>query len=196
MYFNCSGVIVSIEVPMLFNLRRATSLSMSCGTTYTVFWSFFACFTRYSTESAWFANDMSMTMAGCPSAAARLMRRPSPSRNTRLPPFRRYSSTNGRATFLLTDMRSSAGMSISTLKWPEFATIAPSFMAAKCSRRSTDLLPVTVMNRSPRGAASAMATTWLPSIAASSARTGSISVTSTVAPMPFARAARPRPHQP
>ena len=87
-------------------------------------------------------------------------------------------------------------MSISTLKWPLLATMAPSFMAAKCSRRSTDLLPVRVTNRSPRGAASAIDTTWKPSIAASRARTGLISVTSTVAPRPLARLATPRPHQP
>ena len=73
-----------------------------------------------------------------------------------VPPGSRNSSTNARTVRRPDDMRSSAGMSISTLKWPLLATIAPSFMAAKCSRRSTDLLPVTVTNTSPRGAASAI----------------------------------------
>ena len=68
-----------------------------------------------------------------------------------MPPLSVNSSTKSRTVRRRVDMRSSAGMSISTLKWPLFAMIAPSFMAAKCSRRSTDLLPVTVMNRSPRG---------------------------------------------
>ena len=43
-------------------------------------------FTMYSAESAWFAKLMSMTAAGCPSAAARLMSRPSPSTYMRRPP--------------------------------------------------------------------------------------------------------------
>ena len=32
---------------------------------------------------------------------------------------------------------SKAGISSSTLKWPELQTMAPSFIAAKCSRRMT-----------------------------------------------------------
>ena len=39
-----------------------------------------ACLIKYSTERAWLAKLMSMTEAGWPSAAARLMRRPSPRR--------------------------------------------------------------------------------------------------------------------
>ena len=44
---------------------------------------------------------------------------------------------------------SSAGMSISTLKWPELQMIAPSFITSKCSPRMTCLFPVTVMKTSP-----------------------------------------------
>ena len=50
-------------------------------------------------------------------------------------------------------------MSISTLKWPELQTTAPSFMARKCSSRRTPLLPVTVTKMSPIGAASAIGIT-------------------------------------
>ena len=68
--------------------------------------------------------------------------------------------------------------------------------SAKCSRRMTCLLPVTVMNRSPILAASAIGMTAKPSIAASRARIGSTSVTMTCAPRPRARSATPLPHQP
>ena len=67
-------------------------------------------------------------------------------------------------------MRSRAGMSISTLKWPELATMAPFFISSKCSWRSTLLLPVTVTKTSPILAASAMDMTRKPSMTASSAR--------------------------
>ena len=87
-------------------------------------------------------------------------------------------------------------MSISTLKWPELQTIAPSFIARKCSSRSTPLLPVTVTKMSPTGAASAIVMTRKPSSAASIAFVGSSSVTMTWAPRPRARIATPRPHQP
>ena len=56
--------------------------------------------------------------------------------------------------------------------------------------------PVTVMKRSPVVAASAIGLTWKPSIAASRARIGLISVTTTCEPMPRARSATPLPHQP
>ena len=90
----------------------------------------------------------------------------------------------------------SAGMSISTLKWPELHTIAPSFIRSKCSLRTTCRFPVTVQKKSPTFAASAIGTTSKPSISASSAGRGSISVTITRAPIPRARIASPRPHQP
>ncbi len=80
------------------------------------------------------------------------------------------------------DIFSSAGMSISTLKWPELEMIAPSFIASKCSLRSTLLLPVTVQKTSPIFAASSMLITRKPSITASIAFVGSISVTMTSAP--------------
>ena len=72
----------------------------------------------YSTESAWSAKLMSMTDGGWPSAAARLMRRPSPRRLILRPSFSEYSSTNSRVVRFDEDILSSAGMSISTLKWP------------------------------------------------------------------------------
>ena len=51
--------------------------------------------------------------------------------------------------------------------------------------------PVTVMKRSPILAASAIGITWKPSMTASRARSGSTSVTMTLAPMPLARIATP-----
>ena len=74
--------------------------------------------------------------------------------------------------------------------------MAPSFMTSKCSSRMTWMLPVTVMKMSPILAASAMGMTWKPSMTASMALSGSISVTMTWAPMPLARMAMPLPHQP
>ena len=49
---------------------------------------------------------------------------------------------------------------------------------------------------SPTEAASAMVITRKPSITASKAGSGSTSVTITLAPIPRARIANPRPHQP
>jgi hypothetical protein len=45
-----------------------------------------------------------------------------------------YSSTNSRTVRRDGEISSRAGMSISTLKWPVLATMAPSFMTSKCSR--------------------------------------------------------------
>ena len=50
-------------------------------------------------------------------------------------------------------------MSISTLKCPVLATIAPSFMTSKCSLRITWMSPVAVMKMSPIGAAWAIGMT-------------------------------------
>ena len=58
------------------------------------------------------------------------------------------------------------------------------------------MLPVSVQKMSPIGAASAIGMTRKPSIVASSALSGSISVTMTFAPAPRARDATPRPHHP
>ena len=74
--------------------------------------------------------------------------------------------------------------------------IAPSRIAAKCSRRKTLMLPVAVMNSSPQAAAWPAVMTWKPSISASSARIGSTSTTATWAPWPAIRAAIPLPTQP
>ncbi len=60
--------------------------------------------------------------------------------------------------------------------------IAPSFINSKCCLASTFLLPVTVQKTSPSLAASSMDMTRKPSITASSAFVGSISVTMTSAP--------------
>ena len=87
-------------------------------------------------------------------------------------------------------------MSTSTSKWPAFVRMAPSFMVSKCSAVMMPLQPVTVMKRSPIFAASRMGMTSNPSITASSARTGSVSVTITFAPSPLARILTPLPHQP
>ena len=74
--------------------------------------------------------------------------------------------------------------------------IAPSFIAAKCSRRKTLTLPVAVTNRSPHAAASPTVITWNPSISASIARTGLTSITATCAPWPAIRLEMPLPTQP
>src|SRR5260221_8127013 len=150
----------------------------------------------YSQDRAWSAKLISITDAGCPSAAARLMRRPSPRRLMRRPSFMVYSSTKVRVVRLEDDNFSSDGISISTLKCPEFEMMAPSFITVKCCLLRTFLLPVTVQKTSPILAASSILITRNPSITASSALVGSISVTITSAPAPRAREARPRPHQP
>jgi len=82
---------------------------------------------------------------------------------------------------------------------PDFvllARIAWSFMAAKCVSVSTPRLPVTVTKMSPSAAACAIGSTRKPDIAASSARLGSTSVTTTEAPRPRARSAMPLPQLP
>src|SRR5947208_1718871 len=121
------------------------------------------------------------------------MSRPSSSTKTRFPPSR-HSSTNSRTRVgpCATCFRPSR--SISTLKWPELASTAPSFIARMCSTRTTCVFPVRVTKTSPIRAASAIGTTLNPSICASSAFSGSISVTITFPPAPRARCANPRPH--
>ena len=94
------------------------------------------------------------------------------------------------------DISSSAGMSISTLKWPELATIAPFFITPKWRPSSTCMSPVTVTKMSPSRAASSAGITSKPSITASRAFSGSTSHTITWAPWPLARIATPLPHQP
>src|SRR5256884_2984296 len=194
-YFCCSGVSVSMATPIAASFNRAISASRSRGMRCTSLPRSRAWRTTCSAASAWFANDMSMTLAGCPSAAARLMSRPSASTNRRLP-SRRHSSTNSRTGVGPWAARLRPSRSISTLKCPEFARIAPSFITRMCSTRITCKLPVKVTNTSPTRAASAIGTTRYPSIWASSALSGSISVTSTFAPAPRARSANPRPHHP
>src|SRR5947209_13946044 len=74
---------------------------------------------------------MSITAAGCPSAAARLMSRPSPRTKSRRPFWSVYSSTNGRTRRWLFAIPPSVARSSSTLKWPALARIAPSFRRPK-----------------------------------------------------------------
>ncbi len=74
--------------------------------------------------------------------------------------------------------------------------MAPSFITSMWWRSMTLMSPVSVMKMSPSFAASAIGITRKPSMTASSAGSGSTSVTMTCAPMPRAREATPRPHQP
>jgi hypothetical protein len=60
----------------------------------------------------------------------------------------------------------------------------------------TSVEPVAVMNTSPAGAASAIGSTRKPRSTASRARTGSTSVTTTLAPSARADSAMPAPHAP
>ena len=94
------------------------------------------------------------------------------------------------------DISSRAGMSISTLKCPLLAIMAPLRIASSWLRPIACNPPVAVMNTSPSLAASTAGITANPSMTASRARTGLVSVTITSEPMPRARAAMPRPHQP
>src|SRR6266404_4780807 len=127
-YFACSSV----------------SVSMSVGTGYTLFSSDAACSIAYSVASAWLAKLMSITRAGCPSAAEMFTRRPSASRYSRRPSARVNSSTKVRASRVSTASSRSAGMSISTLKWPVWQLIAPSFITSRCCFAITCLSPVAV----------------------------------------------------
>ena len=87
-------------------------------------------------------------------------------------------------------------MSISTLKWPGVGEDRAVLHALDVLARDD----VLVAGRGDEDVADlgglAIGITWKPSITASSAFIGSTSVTITCAPMPFARIATPRPHQP
>src|SRR5579884_822332 len=157
-YARCSAVRVSIVTPIAASLSRAISASSSRGMRCTARASAAPCFATYSAARAWLANDMSMTLAGCPSAAARLISRPSASTNSRFP-SNRHSSTNSRTRTGPWPARRSPSRSISTLKWPELARTAPSFISRMCSTRITFTFPVSVTKMSPTGAASAIGTT-------------------------------------
>ncbi len=74
--------------------------------------------------------------------------------------------------------------------------MAPSRITARWSALITSTEPVTVTNTSPNGAAWPIGSTRNPRSDASSARTGSISVTITCAPKPRAYSATPRPLAP
>ena len=80
------------------------------------------------------AKLMSITLAGCPSAAARLIKRPSPSTITLLPlDLTLYSSTNGRTVVGSLAISRNATRLSSRSKCPLLQTIAPSFIFEKCS---------------------------------------------------------------
>src|SRR5436190_1457385 len=64
MYSSISGVRSSIETPIARSFRPAISWSTSFGRTWTPAGSLPFSFTRYSAESAWLANDISITVAG------------------------------------------------------------------------------------------------------------------------------------
>ncbi len=87
-------------------------------------------------------------------------------------------------------------MDTSTLKWPAFARTQPSFTTRRCFAVTTSRSPVAVTMKSAALAAWSIGRTSNPSSFASIAFTGSTSVTMTCAPMPRARIAIPRPHQP
>src|SRR6266540_2223109 len=157
-YFCCWGVNVSMAAGSAASFRRAISASTSRGRRCTALARVFAFRTTNSAARAWLANDMSMTLAGWPSAAARLISRPSASTKMRLPSSR-HSSTNSRTRVGPCAACFRPSRSSSTLKWPEFASTAPSFIARMCSSRITFTFPVSVTNTSPTPAASAMGTT-------------------------------------
>ncbi len=69
-------------------------------------------------------------------------------------------------------------------------------MSLKCDPLMTPMSPLTVQNMSPIFEASFMGITENPSMTASRALRASTSVTMTFAPIPLARMATPRPHQP
>ena len=74
-----------------------------------------------------------------------------------------YSSMKGRIVLFAVANCWSPARLISESKWPEFATIAPDFMICMWWVSMTCLFPVTVIKRSPNGAASIMGMTLNPS---------------------------------
>ncbi len=111
------------------------------------------CCASFRTARNWLAKLMSMTSDGWPSAAARLTSLPSPIRYTRLRLLSVYCMVLSLTSFLPVDCFSIPGIDISTLKWPAFAKIAPSFILAMSLSTITSLHPVVVMNTSPTSAA-------------------------------------------
>src|ERR1043166_6939798 len=64
MYSSCSAVSVSIEMPSARSFKLAISWSTSGGRRCTPGSSLPLFFTKYSTDKAWFAKLMSITLAG------------------------------------------------------------------------------------------------------------------------------------
>src|SRR3989338_5699355 len=79
-YFFCSFERSSISMPIEASLSEATVSSISSETSYTAGASFVFCFANHSHASACVEKLISMTLAGCPSAAARFTSRPSANR--------------------------------------------------------------------------------------------------------------------
>ena len=181
----------SISTPSDASFRRATSRSISPGTGMHARRAAPRRAARGARRtSAWLANDMSMTAAGWPSAAARFTTRPWASRFRRRPA--ELELLDERQHLAARDRRSARELVDGDLdvevarRWR--ASRRPS-CARSARARSTSRPPVTVMKTSPRAAASSAGMTSKPSIRASSARIGSTSQTITDAPAP-ARAQR------
>ena len=66
----------------------------------------------------------------------------------------RAMATKSRMARRPLDILAKVSRSISTLKWPLLATMAPSFIFSKCGCARTSQLPVTVQKKSPILAAS------------------------------------------
>ena len=139
-----------------------------------------------------------MTLEGWPSAVARLTSRPSPSRLTRLPLLQREFLDAGTDDAPLpAQFFQGREYPISTLKWPELQTMAPSFIDGEVfAADDVDVAgdgheEVADWRRLFHRHDSEAVHHALPG-----PLTGSISVTMTSAPMPLARMAMPRPHQP
>ena len=131
-------------------------------------------FTRCSTAGAWSAKLISMTIAGWPSAAARLISRPSPSRLIFRPSLRTYSSTNlaHRPRFLTESSRQGGDVDLDV----EVARVGDDravLHLLEVLRADDDVSPVTVTKMSPdaRGL-EPIGMTLKPSITASSALSG------------------------
>ena len=109
-----------------------------------------------SAASAWLAKLMSITVAGCPSAAARLTSRPSASRKISRPSFGRGGPRRtGAPRTSRSVIASRSPLLISTSKWPELADDRAATSSRRTSRPSiASRSPVTEMKMSPTLAAS------------------------------------------
>ena len=72
-YRSCTPIDSSLSLAICRSIGSGTAIDLRASVRS-------ACLTRYSADSAWLAKLISITAAGWPSAAARLISRPSPSR--------------------------------------------------------------------------------------------------------------------